>query len=136
MLFFIHSSKACHIRASQTRGTGGVPDILHTCRQVYINHKTNKCTSKQAGRLSASSHHPDGSKALQAAELHPEQMAEGRSRRLPLAAKGRLVCLFMIRSSLRALITCTAPPPGSGDEPANNEAAVTRSAAVITTSAR
>lgn len=94
----------------------GVTDVLRTHKQVRINHGVSSNQHINKLSLSGSSHHPNGSKhaaAAAAAELFPEQMAGG-SRPLPRAANGRLVCLFMINSVLRALITCAALPSGSG----------------------
>lgn len=85
-------------------------------RQVHIHHGVSSNQHINKLSLSGSSHHPNGSKhaaAAAAAELFPEQMAGG-SRPLPRAANGRLVCLFMINSVLRALITCATLPSGSG----------------------
>lgn len=93
--------------------TRGVTDVLRTHKQVHINHGVSSNQHINKLSLSGSSHHPNGSKHAAAAELFPEQMAGG-SHPLPQAANGRLVCLFMINSVLRALITCAALPSGSG----------------------
>lgn len=101
-------------RIAYTRG--GSPTCYNTQnRQVHINLGVSSNQHINKLSLSGSSHHPNGSKhaAAAAAEWFPEQMAGG-SRPLPRAANGRLVCLFMINSVLRALITCATLPSGSG----------------------